>query len=291
MTTRLPPGSRRKLAPGIVVPDDDAPDDIEPLPDAMNQLPHFIQTIEIIKTVLRGLAAALVSGDTPIYYDEDGEQKIVRPDCYVVFDVDVEAIMRRNGYFIREVGKPPDFALEIASESTFPQDMGPKRDLYARLGIREYWRFDATGDKYYGEPLVGEVLVDGQYRRIHMERNDAGLVWGRSEALGLDLCWDDGRLRFYDPATGEYQLNMTELVDAVDERDRIIAEREQTIAGMERALAERNRALAERNRELREAERSIEEERAARRSAEAALELERDRIRQYEEELRRRQES
>ena len=284
MTTRLPKGSRPKipLHTGIVVPDDDAPDDIEPLPDAMNQLPHFTETIEIVKTVLRGLSAALVSGDTPIYYyeedeedGEEGEQKTVRPDCYAVFDVDVAAIMRRNGYFIREVNKAPDFALEIASKSTYEHDLGPKRDIYARLGIREYWLFDATGGKFYGEPLVGETLVDGEYRRIELHRNDAGLVWGRSAVLGLDLCWDNGRLRFYDPETGEYRLNMAELVDAVAERDRTIAERDRALRDAGRALdAER---AARRNAETRAA------------AAEAALESERARIRQLEEELRRRQ--
>ncbi len=168
----------------------------------MNQLPHFTETIEVVKTVFRGLPAALVSGDTPIYYEEEGEQRIVRPDCYVAFGVDTEAIMRCNGYFMRRVRKAPDFALEIASESTHTEDMGRKRDIYARLGIGEYWRFDATGGKYYGEPLVGEVLVGREYRRIEIQWNGEGLVWGRSETLGLDLCWDAGRLRFYDRRPG-----------------------------------------------------------------------------------------
>ena len=40
--------------------------------------------------------------------------------------------------------------------------------------------------------------------------NRAGMVRGRSEVLGLDLCWDDGRLRFYDPATDRWLLNQME---------------------------------------------------------------------------------
>jgi hypothetical protein len=43
-----------------------------------------------------------------------------------------------------------------------------------------------------------------------------GLIWGHSPALGLDLCWDNSRLRFYDPAAGEY---LRSLAEAEAERD------------------------------------------------------------------------
>ncbi len=216
MTARLPPGSSPPFASNIIRPDPDAPDDLEPLPDGMYQEPHFTETVQIVRTIFASEPAVLVSGDTPIYYDdEEGQQRIVRPDCYVAFDVDTVAIMRRNGYFMRLVGKPPGFALEIASVSTYTEDLGRKRYLYARLGIGEYWRFDPTGSDFYGEPLVGEVLVDGEYRLLEMRRDDEGRIWGSSPALGMDLCWDDGRLRFYDPVTGEFRRNMVELEAAL----------------------------------------------------------------------------
>ena len=248
MTARLPPGSRPPFASNIIRPDPDAPDDLEPLPDGMYQEPHFTETVQIVRTIFASEPAVLVSGDTPIYYDdEEGQQRIVRPDCYVAFDVDTVAIMRRNGYFMRLVGKPPGFALEIASVSTYTEDLGRKRSLYARLGIGEYWRFDATGREFYGEPLVGEVLAEGEYRRLEMRRDDEGRTWGSSPALGMDLCWDAGRLRFFDPARGEFRRNLAE------------------------------------------AEEAYESERAARQDVEAALEADRARIRQLEEELRQRQ--
>ena len=40
--------------------------------------------------------------------------------------------------------------------------------------------------------------------RLHFAHRDGGLLWGHSAALGLDLCWDDGELRFRDPTTGEF---------------------------------------------------------------------------------------
>ena len=58
-----------------------------------------------------------------------------RPTANVAFGVDVDAILRNNTYLLWDVGKPPDFVLEIGSSSTATNDLGQKRDLYARLGI------------------------------------------------------------------------------------------------------------------------------------------------------------
>ena len=63
------------------------------------------------------------------------------------------AYYRRNAYVISELGKPPDFVLEIASRSAGRQDHRAKRRDYAALGIPEYWRFDETG-RYQGTRLA-----------------------------------------------------------------------------------------------------------------------------------------
>ena len=95
----------------------------------------------------------------------------------------------RNAYLIWEAGKPPDFVAEVASESTASNDLGHKRDLYARLGIQEYWRFDATGGSLYGSPLVGERLVDGEYQRYELHTDADGDIWAHSALLDLDFRW------------------------------------------------------------------------------------------------------
>ena len=219
MTTRLTPSFRGRpgLQDGAVLPaddpfhvtlDPDAPDDQEPLPDGMQQEIHVTETISTLRAFFWGRGGVLVSGDTPVYYvDDAGLQQIFRPDAYVAFGVNPIAIRRRNGYFIPEVGKAPDFALEIASVSTYENDLGPKRDLYARLGIGEYWRFDATGGEYYPQPLAGETLVDGEYHPIEINREADGIIRGHSPTLGLDLCWFDGDLSFFDPVAHTWLEN------------------------------------------------------------------------------------
>ena len=81
----------------------------------------------------------------------------------MTFGVDPKAIVARNGYVISEVGKPPDFVLEVASRSTGRRDYTVKRDGYAGYGVREYWRFDHTGGRFHDAALAGDVLVDGRY--------------------------------------------------------------------------------------------------------------------------------
>ena len=195
--------------------DPDAPDDHEPLPDAMQQLKHVYDAVQTLEAFFYGTPGVLVSGDTPVYYlDEEGSQRTIYPDCYVAIGVNPISIRRRNGYFIREAGRPPAFVLEVASETTHTNDTGPKRDLYARLGVGEYWRFDAT-EEFYPEPLAGERLVNGEYIAIETVRGTDGILRGHSETLGLDLCWDDGFLHFYDPVDETYLRNLVEAEELI----------------------------------------------------------------------------
>ena len=92
---------------------------------------------------------------------------------------------RDAGYLPWEVGKQPDFVLELASVSTARNDLTRKRDIYAMMGIPEYWRFDATGGAYYGDPLVGEQLVDGDYEPLPITDEPDGNPKGYSPVLGL----------------------------------------------------------------------------------------------------------
>ncbi len=124
---------------------------------------------------------------------------VLFPDLLIAFNVDSAARRARNGYLISEQGKPPDFVLEVASESTARRDETAKRDAYAAMGIPEYWRFDHTGGLYHRTHLAGDMLVGGQYQPIPISRSDEGHFWGRSPVLNLDLCWEEGKLRFWDP--------------------------------------------------------------------------------------------
>ena len=225
------------------------PDPPRPYID-MQQYPYACTAFIILDTYFRERPDVFVGGEGYLCRDTRDKTGWVVPDCVVAFGVDAAAILDRNGYVIDEVGKPPDFVLEIASESTGRADYTSKRDAYAGYGVGEYWRFDSTGGEYHDAALSGELLTGGAYEPMPLHQGRDGVVRGHSPVLGLELHWDDGHLRIYDPAAGEYLPDMAE---AKAQRDS--------------AIRERDAATYERNAEA-----------EARRSAEAELQRLRDRI-------------
>ena len=145
-----------------------------------------------------------------VFYDTSDLNRRVRPDLYLAFGVDPVAIYARNGYVPEEVGKPPDFILEVGSPSTARIDTERKPVLYGNMGVGEYWRFDPMEGEYYGYHLAGELLVEGEYQPIPITTEPDGMTWGYSPLLDLNLCARDGRLIFHDPKTGRYLLNLPE---------------------------------------------------------------------------------
>ena len=135
-----------------------------------------------------------------------------------------ELIDEDGGYSIDRQGKPPDFVLEVASQSTGERDYTDKRLDYERYGIAEYWRFDPSGGEYHDAALAGDRLVDGGYQPVEVEWLDEERCRGYSENLRLYVCWEDGELRWFDPVTETYLRTFTEEIARADlaeaERDR-----------------------------------------------------------------------
>ena len=142
---------------------------------------------------------AYVSGDLLIYYEEGNPRVSIAPDVFVVFGVEKR---RRLNYKLWEEGRAPAFVLEVASPSTWREDIGPKRSVYARLGVREYWQYDPAGE-HLPARLQGERLTRSGYVRQLAATAPDGTLTLRSETLGLELRAAPGReMRFRDPATG-----------------------------------------------------------------------------------------
>ena len=140
-----------------------------------------------------------VSGDLLIYYREGNPRLSVAPDVFVVFGVEKR---ERPNYKLWEEGRVPAFVLEVASPSTWRDDLGRKRSLYARLGVREYWQYDPTGE-HLPARLQGERLTPSGYVRQPAATARDGTLTLRSRTLGLELRAAPGReMRFRDPATG-----------------------------------------------------------------------------------------
>ncbi len=247
---------------------------LEPLPDPprnydMQQRIRNSAFDALLQAHFAHRTDVLICGEGYLRTDAGNDSERLAPDCVVAFGVDPGAIVERNGYVISEVGKPPDFVLEVASRSTGRRDYTVKRDGYAGYGVGEYWRFDRTGGRYHDAALAGDRLVGGVYEPFPVHRETSGLIWGHSPVLGLNLCWESGDLRFYDPVDEEFLRTPGEW------RFRAVAEAET------RAAAEAHAAAESEARTAAEAEAHAAAE--ARTAAEAEARMLRERLRRLEQ--------
>ncbi len=216
---------------------------LEPLPDPPRE-PDMQQRMyeHDFDSMLIGHFAdrddVLITGAGFVRNEATNESERLAPDCLVTFGVTPGLIVGRNGYVISEVGKPPDFVLEIASRSTGRRDYTIKREGYAAYGISEYWRFDHTGGRFHDAPLAGDTLIDGGYSPIELTYESSQFIWGHSEVLGLDLVWDDGALRIRDPLTGDFLRTTKEFRDSVVQAE---AERDAALEELSRVRADLRR--------------------------------------------------
>ena len=256
--------------------------DPEPPEDGMLQYPAIRKLDPLIAAHFADRPDVLVARDGFICWDPYDRNAKLAPDWIIAFGVDVDARMADNGYLIWEAGKPPDIVIEVASPNTASRDLGVKRDIYAEIEVPEYWRFDPTGGDLYGDPLVGEYLADGEYRRFDLRRDDEGRILSHSPAMNLDIYWDGADFGIYDPVTGEYLRGLLEerRETARERQMRQAAERARDAAEA-RAIEERvARLAAEQRAAIAEQRAATAEQRAAREQERAtALQAELDRIR------------
>ncbi len=167
----------------------------------------------------------LIGDQIPIYYAPavpgvSGPPPHLIPDCLVAFDVDTDAIWRRIGYDPIQNGKPPDFVMETASRSTRLNDSLREREIYQMIRVQEYWRFDPTGGRHYGQAIIGERLVNDRYEQFPLIRYDDGAVGSTSQVLNLNFRRRDGRFRIHNPITGEEYENPHEIIARLQAENR-----------------------------------------------------------------------
>lgn len=154
-----------------------------------------------------------IAGDLLVYYRMNDNASRVAPDVFVVFGATDKHL--RDSWIVWREGRAPDFVMGVASPSTWRRDAEEKRDIYAGMGVTEYWRFDPTGE-YFTPQLVGERLSEGEYQPITLETDGEGILRGRSNVLGLDICARPGlELRLYDPESGQWLRTHQESEEAL----------------------------------------------------------------------------
>ncbi len=174
----------------------------EPMPESFPHSLKLIDFVSLVKRALKDVDGVTIGSDVNLYYREGTPSAVLAPDVMIIFHEQSDRVVAGNSYFLWAWGKPPEFVMEFASHLTARRDLGVKRDVYASIGILEYWMYDPHGTDYYGFRLRGERLVNGAYEPIPMLETEDGWLCAHSEVLGYDICWTGAELRLRDPSTG-----------------------------------------------------------------------------------------
>ena len=180
-----------------------------------------------------------VGGNLPVYYP--GET-MFSPDVVAVLDV--EPRPRESWIVSNEGDRGLDLALEVVVSGNRRKDVRDNPVRYARLGIREYFVFDATRGTLLGFRLLGGRDA---YERLLAQAGDF-----RSEVLDLDLSLERGRLRF--SFAGAVVPEMEELVGKLEA---FVDDAHARQRQLEAALEEEQRLRQEEQRKREEAEAEV----------------------------------
>ena len=85
------------------------------------------------------------------------EEDIVQPDIIFVSNKNKKIITKDN------IKGAPDLLVEILSPSTSKRDIGIKKKLYARHGVREYWIVDPERETVDVFRLKGREFESKRY--------------------------------------------------------------------------------------------------------------------------------
>jgi Uma2 family endonuclease len=162
--------------------------------------------------------------------------KVFTPDVFAVLDVEQPEDDERMAWVVADEGRGLDLALEVLHRGNRKKDLEDNVELYASLGISEYFIYDRGKQQIHGHRLASPGAR--RYQRIVPQS-------GRyhSTVLGLDLVLQKGSLRFYQ--------GMAELIGSDDLIDRLAgmvesleAKAEQAEAKIEQAEAKAEQAQA-----------------------------------------------
>ncbi len=139
---------------------------------------------------------AYVAADMMVYYEEGNPRAVRAPDVMVCMGVSSH---QRPSWLTWVEGVVPAVVFEIASPSNKGNDLGPKKAIYERIGVGEYFAFDPIGDVLTEERgrLRGWRLVNDRYEPI--EPDDHGNM--DSLLLNMHLYIEGTELRLVDLET------------------------------------------------------------------------------------------
>ncbi len=229
--------SEIRLKTAIVYPDSDG----APMAESDQARKYLTYSTEALELYFKNRDDVYVSGNLFIYYEQGNPSAVIAPDVFVIFGVANHPRMSYKTW--EENNHLPNFILEITSKTTKTQDTEDKPLKYARLGVKEYFQYDPSGD-YLQPQLKGYTLVQGKYAEKTSQNINSQDYKINSEILGLELHLISGQLRFYDPKTAQFLGNYQEETLARQQAE--IGRQQAELARQQAELAYQQEQLARR---------------------------------------------
>jgi len=182
--------------------------DGRPIAESDRHRDEMFELIHMLRGRYKGAPDVYITGHMFCYYEEGNPSAVFAPDVMVVFGV---PNLERRVYKLWEESLPLSVAFEISSRKTWRADVRTKPELYARLGVEEYYLYDPQVE-YLEPPLQGFRLAGAAYQRV--EPDEAGALF--SPRLAMKLWLENKRIQLADPSTGERLRRPSEDQSAAD---------------------------------------------------------------------------
>ncbi len=204
------------------------------MPEGDRHLWGKLQVLDVLRGYFRHQRRQVyVGAELPVYYP--GERRFA-PDVVVVLDAEPH---ERNKWVVSAEGKGLDWVMEVHVGGDRKKDAEYNVARYGRLGIPEYFIYDRSKQLLYGYRQAGA----GTRGYVPMEPRQGRYV---SEVLGLELCIEDDRLRFW--------AGNAPLLESEELRVRL----EEMVVGLQRRTEEEARRREEAERRLAELHAELE---------------------------------
>jgi Uma2 family endonuclease len=221
----------------VVYPDGDG----KPMAETPIHVLVMLALIGTLRQYFLRRSDVYVIGNIFLYYEEGHPEARRSPDVMVVKGVDSNK--DRRSFKTWEERAVPCVIIEITSRETAEEDQGPKRELYERLGVREYFLFDPLHE-YLERPLIGYRLIGDEYEPLPPAQ-DGGIL---SAELGLRLVPEETNLALFHFRTGErlpFLPEAYQLLEEVRQHARQTEERSRQVEDELQKERQRTQQLAE----------------------------------------------
>ena len=143
---------------------------MSPAPTASHQRVSIRLSVKLFNYVREKAKGEVLYSPIDVYLDEENAYQ---PDIVVVLQGSRARITEKG------IQGPPDIVVEILSPSTAYYDLTEKRDVYERVGVKEYWILDPRRK-------VFEIRANSQggFKLISKAKGEGKV---KSELLDLEL--------------------------------------------------------------------------------------------------------